>query len=218
MNAESDGPYSTYPTPWALPREYSLGGGSWLTKTYQALSCALHPILGETGRTQVQDLPEPEDSVPLSHQQDEDPSPGSDLSSPLYRGIHLQATWTTSTDEVLNFDVDNLLTNINRMADEMGGQLVKAMIEHISEICESTGNTIDASGRDFYETIIATAETMQLAFDANGKLLTKILASEGQHLELANKLPTADQEARLKVVIDSKREEWNAARRRRELP
>lgn len=215
------------PSPWALPREYSSAGGKWLTRAYQELARELHPVLGEVTRVQVHDLPEPKDEPPLSAPADqpalsgepsEEPSSDSDRSSHLYRGIRLQSEWTTSTTEILNFDVEGLLTNINTMADEMGSQLVKAMTEHISEICESTGNVVNAEGRDLYETLIETAENMELTFDADGELQTKLLVSETLFNQIAVTPPTADQEARLKAVINRKREEWNAARHRRELP
>lgn len=138
-----------------------------------------------------------------------------DMQSPLYRGIHLQHQWTTSADEVLSFDTDSLLTNIANAADVMGGQLVSAAAEHIGEICKQTGNVIDAAGRDFYDVLIEAAEQMQLAFDEDGVLQNSILS----HPDDAPKTPpTPEQEERLNAIVDRKREEWNAARGRRELP
>jgi hypothetical protein len=87
-------------------------------------------------------------------QPDGQPVPEAGLRSPLYRGIHLQHEWTTSVDEILAYDTDSLLGNIAQAADEMGGQLVRAMAEHISAICDQTGNVIDASGSNFYDAII----------------------------------------------------------------
>jgi hypothetical protein len=137
------------------------------------------------------------------------------MQSPLYRGFVLQHEWTTSVDEVLSFDTDSLLTNIATAADEMGGQLVSAAAKHIGEICEQTGNVIDATGRDFYDVLIEAAEQMQLAFDDDGVLQHSILS----HPDDAPKTPpTAEQEERLAAIVDRKREEWNAARGRRELP
>ncbi|MEC4841065.1 hypothetical protein R2360_16595 [Mycobacteroides chelonae] len=137
------------------------------------------------------------------------------LGSPLYRGIHLQHEWTTSVDEILSYDTDSLLSNIAQTADGMGGQLVRAMAEHISAICERTGNVVDAGGSNFYEAIIEVSEKMELAFDDEGKLKQQILLHPDN---LPEEPPTAEQEARLKAVIDRKREEWSAARSRRELP
>jgi len=194
--------------PWLFPREYALGAAKWLQSAIHDLSRITHPILGSTGRMTVSDLPEPQNES----------SSDSDLASPLYRGIHLQHEWTTSVDEVLSFDVDSLLSNIGAAADEMGGQLVKAMVEHISAICESTGNTVAADGRDFYEVIIETTENMELAFDEDGNLAQQILVHPDMYEKLAQNPPTAEQEARIKAIIDRKRDEWNAARRRRELP
>jgi hypothetical protein len=135
--------------------------------------------------------------------------------SPLYRGIVLQHEWTTSADEVLSFDTDSLLANIAIAADVMGGQLVSAAAEHIGEICEQTGNVIDATGRDFYDVIIEAAEQMQLSFDDDGVLQHSILL----HPDDAPRTPaTPEQEEKLKAIVDRKREEWNAARGRRELP
>lgn len=222
MHTEGGDPRSDIQAPSAVPREYNLAASKWLTRTYQELSRVLHPILGEVGRVALQDLPEPEDdsSKPLDAPSEPQAasSPDSDRSSLLYRGIRLQSEWVTSIDEVLNFDVDNFLSNVNGMADEMGGQLEKAIFEHISTICKSTGNQVDANGRDFYDTVIATAESMELSFDADGNLLTKIWTDEEQFNGLTDKPPTAEQVARLNAVIERKREDWDAARRRRQLP
>lgn len=143
------------------------------------------------------------------------PAPDVGLSSPLYRGIRLQYEWTTSVDEILSYDTDSLLSSIAEAADEMGGQLVRAMVEHISSICEQTGNVVDAGGRSFYDAIIDVCENMELAFDEEGNLRQQVLLHPDNQ---PKEPPTAEQEARLKAVIDRKREEWNAARRRRELP
>jgi hypothetical protein len=148
-------------------------------------------------------------------QPDGQPAPEAGLRSPLYRGIRLQHEWTTSVDEILSYDTDSLLGNIAQAADEMGGQLVRAMAEHISAICDQTGNVVDASGRNFYDAIIEVTETMELAFDDEGRIQQQILLHPDS---LPKEPPTPDQEARLKAVIDRKREEWNAARSRRELP
>jgi len=141
--------------------------------------------------------------------------PENHLQSPLYRSIHLHHEWTTSVDEILSFDTDSLLTNLHEAADQMGGQLVKAMVEHIGEICEQSGNVIDAQGRGFYEAIIDATEQMELTFDEKGQINQQILMHPDT---VPTEPPTADQEARLKAIIDRKREEWNAARGRRELP
>jgi hypothetical protein len=142
-------------------------------------------------------------------------APEAGLVSPLFRGIHLQHEWTTSVDEILSYDTDSLLSNIAEAADEMGAQLVKAMTEHISATCEQTGNVVDASGRSFYDAIIDVAEQMELAFDEDGQLKQLVLAHPNT---VPTTPPTPEQEARLKAVIDRKREERNAARSRRELP
>ncbi|WP_029106677.1 hypothetical protein [Mycobacterium sp. URHD0025] len=148
-------------------------------------------------------------------QPDSKPAPEAGLRSPLYRDIHLQHEWTTSVDEILSYDTDSLLSSIAQAADDMGGQLVRAMAEHISAICDRTGNVVDASGSNFYDAIIEVSENMDLAFDDEGKLRQQILLHPDN---LPKEPPTAEQEARLKAVIDRKREEWNAARSRRELP
>lgn len=137
------------------------------------------------------------------------------MQSPLYRSIVLQHEWTTNVDEVLSFDTDSLLTNIAAAADEMGGQLVSAAAKHIGEICEQTGSVIDATGRDFYDVIIEAAEQMELAFDDDGALKNSILMHPD---DAPHTPPTPEQEAKFATIISRKRDEWNAARRRRELP
>ncbi|TGD84354.1 hypothetical protein BayCH28_25970 [Mycolicibacterium sp. CH28] len=191
-----------------VPLEYIAGAMKWLDKAVDGLARCIHPILGSTGRETVRDLPPPGQS----------PSPGCDGAAMTFRTIRLTHEWTIDVKEVLNFDVDSFLEDVNNLADEFGGQLVSAMVEHISEVCESRSQTINAEGRDFFEVLIEVAETMELTFDEDGRLQTQLLLHPDTYARISERQPTAEQEMRLRSVIDRKREEWNATRRRCQLP
>ncbi|KUH82204.1 MULTISPECIES: hypothetical protein [unclassified Mycobacterium] len=203
---------------WIRPREYEIGAASWQDRALDDLSRAIHPILQAMTRETVRDLPEPKDrELP--------PLPPSDLvsestvESNLYRGFHVQHEWTWNTEDIIAFDVGSYMAHLFEAADSIGGQLANAMFEHISEVAEEHGQTINAHGRNFYDVLIEASEKMEPDFDEEGNPRPGLLAINPADAEkVFRDPPTPEQEKRMQEVIDRKREEWRASRARRKLP
>jgi len=92
------------------------------------------------------------------------------------------------------------------------------MLAHISEVCDASGQTIDAEGRDFVDVMIETLETIDISFDENGEHNLTIVMHPDTLAKLQDKQPTPEQEARIQQILERRREEWNASRSRHDLP
>jgi hypothetical protein len=193
---------------WVQASEYGVAASAWMSKTTDTLSRELHPILGSVRHERVADLPRPEDHAPETAQ----------LSSSLFQSIEASHLVTVDVHDALQGDVDSFLTMVFELADALGAQYVKGMLEHIGSICEASGQTIDATGRDFFDVIIATLETIDISFDENGEHNLTMLLHPDTAEKLRGKRPTPEQEARVQAVLERRREEWNVSRRRHDLP
>lgn len=213
------------PRPWIVPEEYEVGASRWLSRALDALKVSLHPLLGSFSREIVHDLPEPE---PRLHQPPEgaDPAESSsatgkgmpELASPLFRSIHITQEWVMSLEEAIYFDVEALLSRIYEGADELGGQLVHAMFQHISDICEANGQVVSAAEGSFHDALIDAIEKMDIGFDNDGTPTALIAMNHATFDKISSAPPTPEQEERLRIITEHKRKAWLAARRRRELP
>ncbi len=96
--------------------------------------------------------------------------------------------------------------------------MIRGMLEHISAVTDEYGNTIDASGRDFFDVFAETLETVEMTFDQEGRPNLTIVMHPDTMERLRGKQPTPEQEARINAIMDRRKEEWHASRRRRDLP
>lgn len=194
-------------SPPFVPEEYQAGAQSWASRAIRDLARALHPILAEVRGEPASDLPRPTES-----------GGGAGLSSPLYRSIDVQYQFSVNIVEVLEFDVDAFLGTLYSVADEFGGQLVRGMFQHISEVSEDNGQVISVGDRSMFDAFADALETMNVEFDEEGNH-GLILAL---HPDVARKLreigPTPEQEERVNQILKRKREEWRDSRRRSEIP
>lgn len=194
--------------PWIIPHEYEIGGVRWFSDAVHELERAQHPLLAQIPRVELADMPRPPpEGEPLPAE-----------ASPLYRPTVTKHEWTIRVEDVVNFNVEQLLADLNDMAQNVGSQMVKQFIEHVSEVSEDVGNVVSAEGRDFFDVYAESLETIEMSFDENGDHNLTLLVNPGTYDDLKDKTPTPEQEARINSIINRKREEWRAARRRRELP
>ena len=203
-----DTPDARSEEPWVMPREYDIGGVRWFSDASRELARAIHPLLAQVTREELVEGPPPRtEDAPLP-----------DEASSLYRPMAVRHEWTVSIEDVATFNLDQFLADLYALADSMGGQMVRGMLEHISAVSNEYGNTIDAGGRDFFEVLAETLETIDMAFDDKGRPNLTIVMHPDQVEKLRNKQPTAQQEARIDAILEQRKEEWLASRRRRDLP
>lgn len=194
---------------WAHPVEYSAAGAAWMRGSVMALAKELHPVLTEVFSEPVNDLPRPEDHAPDTEH----------LASPLYRGIAVRHEVAGDVRPMVAGDVEPFLSAIFELADEVGGQLTDGMFQHIGDVSDQYGQTVNVGAGGFVEAHIAALEAMDLTFDTDGNPnLPTLVTNSDVIAELAENPPTEEQQARMDAIIEKKREEWNASRRRQELP
>ena len=114
-------------------------------------------------------------------------------------------------------DFEGLHVEIATAAESMCSQMTKSILEGIGALCEASGQTIDGSGRSFWESYLETMETIALAFDADG---SPQMPTPVMHPDDVERLPPPpeDYQERLAEIVDRRRYEWMAARRTRRLP
>lgn len=211
MSDEDDAEVPDTDTPGRLQmpqREFEAGAQAWMRRAIDAISRELHPLLKEVRRETVSDLPAPisDGEAPPPH------------SSPNYRSLQMSFEWLVDINEPIEFDVDALLSRLFEAAESIGGDLTGGILGHISDICEEAGQVVNGAGRDLYESMIEAAHNVEFSFDEDGTPNHVVVMHPDLKAELEANPPTPDQEARMVAVIDRKRKEWNASRRRSDLP
>lgn len=179
-----------------------------MSEAVDVLSRELHPLLASVRRERVADL-----SLPIDHAPET-----ADLASPFFRGIEASHVVAANFQDAITGEVDPFLAMVFELADAFGSQLTQGMLTHISEICDASGQVIDAEGRDFIDVIIETLETIEMSFNEDGEPNLTVVVHPSTAEKLRNKKPTPEQEERIQQILERRREEWNASRRRHDLP
>lgn len=194
---------------WAAPDEFARGAEAWLGRVLKEWARELHPVLGLLGSEKVSDLPTQEE---IAHADPE-------LTSPLFRAITVAVDHSLSFDEVLTFDVSATLARFFEIADDWGGQLTRGVLGHISDVSDEYGQSIDGSGRDFFDVLIEAFESLEVTFDGDGEPeIPTLVVGPGVMDKMRTGSMTPDQERRMAKAMARKREEHRAAQRRPELP
>lgn len=193
---------------WAVPNEYSNAAALWVSDAVNSLSRELHPLLATVRREHVADLPRPDEHAPGA----------AELASPLHRDIEVSHRFTISVPDLVSGDVGSFLATVVDLADEFGRQMARGMLQHISDICDESGQTVSAAGRDLFDVIIESLETIDISFDEHGNHNLSLVTHPDTAREFASKTPTPEQQERMRAVLERRREEWDASRRRRDLP
>ena len=95
---------------------------------------------------------------------------------------------------------------------------MRCRFDHISEICAASGKTVNAQGHDYFDAMLETLETIDMAFDEDGKPNLTLVVHPETAKRIQEKQPTPEQQERLRLVLERRKEEWDASRRRRDLP
>jgi hypothetical protein len=124
-------------------------------------------------------------------------------------------------DDIAAGRIDALIATIDEAAEHHHNEMTKWVLENIERLTEATGNVIDASGRPMFDAIYEMFETIELTFEEDGSISKGFMWVV--HPDMAEKLKrfeaemTAEQRKQLDELIDRKREEFFARRRRRKL-
>jgi hypothetical protein len=125
-------------------------------------------------------------------------------------------------EDIAHSRVDALIATIDEAAGVQHETLTKALFGHLDTLTAATGNQVDAAGKSIFEALYEMFEKVELSFEEDGSI------SEGfvmvAHPATAEKIMRAQaeftpaQRKQLDDLIDRKRQEFFARRRRRQLP
>lgn len=133
--------------------------------------------------------------------------------------FRIEATGAVNVPAVIEGDLQDLHDAVANVAQQMLTQTMRAMFDQMRAVTDRVGTTIEASG-DLVETFIHLLEAVDIAFDDQGEPQFQIVASPegGDSLREALTQMTPDQIRRADQILERKREEYRATRRRRHLP
>ena len=132
-------------------------------------------------------------------------------------GVSLEATVELSIAEILAGRPAPLLAQLNAAGHKQAEALIGHLLGSISQITEATGNTVSAEGRPFFDALLELLETTDLTFDEDGKLEQVLVTHPDTAERIQGLEPTPEQSAALNALLERKRGEFDAAKRRRRL-
>lgn len=188
--------------------EFRRGAQEWMSRAVKQVAAEVHPLLAQIPTVALADQPQAPEDLNAAD---------ATRRSPSVRTIGVRHNWTISVEEVLAFDLDTLLANLYELADSYGDQLTRGLIKFMTDTTDATGQVVEASELGLIEGMIRAMEMMEFSFDQSGNHNVTMLVHPDMARSLSETTPTPEQQARIDAIIDRKRTEWNA-RRRRDLP
>jgi hypothetical protein len=195
------------PTPPASPLrldEYDLATREFFSEAVEAVSRAISPILGQIQREKVEVLPPSVNTMESGHVVRRDPL------------LHSAAV-SFSVNAGVQGDFSDVHAAIVETAEQFVASIMPSIFQHISEICDATGNVLSGADRPLWDAILEMLETIAISFDEDGN---PSLPSVVMHPDAAAKLgePPEGYEQKCNEIIARRRDEWLAGRRTRRLP
>lgn len=184
--------------------EYARATLQFFSDAVEAVARASDPILGQIQREKVEVLPTSLNTVDSGEILRLEPL----LSSALV---------TVSVSDAIRGDFSDAIVAIAETAEQFLATTMPNIYQHISDICDATGNVVSGTDRPTWDAMLEALETISITFDEDGN---PSLPSVVMHPDTAAKLgdPPAGYEARSNEIIVRKRDEWLAGRRTRRLP
>jgi hypothetical protein len=194
----------TTPTRFLALDEYDRATREFFSQAVDAVARASDPILGQIQREKVEVIARSTSTMESGEVVQRDPL----LSS---------ASISFSVPESIDGDFSGVVTAIADTADQFLATMMPNLFDHISEICDATGNVVSGKDRSIWDSMIEVLETIAISFDAAGN---PSLPSIVMHPDTAAKLgdPPEGYEDMVNEIIARRRDEWVAGRRTRRLP
>jgi hypothetical protein len=183
--------------------EYRRALTEFFGEAANAVARANSPLLAQIGVEQVEVLPPSQNTLPS----------GTVVQS---SAMAASSTVTFSVTEGVAGRFDEIHTAVAQAASDLESSIIPQMLDHISQLCEASGNVL-AAGDRFWDATLEMLETIDISFDEDGN---PSLPSIAMHPDTAEKVgnPPDGYEARFNEVLHRRRDEWLAGRRTRRLP
>lgn len=129
-----------------------------------------------------------------------------------YRKI--AAKWEISREEMMTKGPEAYLSRTEQVAKELNDQKAKQLIEKMEEVTQRTGNVVDAKSKPLSPDLILSAlDKIAIDFDELGNpIFPKLVLSPKQFEKIKTEIPKWEADptinARHKLIIEKKRQEW----------
>jgi hypothetical protein len=207
MDAPAEPPSTAaYLSVAAEPAEYEGATTLWIQQTIQHLMRARDPIYAQLRTETTENVPATK--LDLGGEQEFSVSP-----------FDVHVAGSIAIGPLIDGDFEDLHVQISSIADQRLEQTMRAYFSMISSVADRTGNTVDAHG-DAVEGLLAVLEKMDMTFGEDGMPALEMIVSPADADRIRAQLDalTAEQQQRFSDIINRKREEYFASRRRRRLP
>jgi hypothetical protein len=135
-----------------------------------------------------------------------------------FKPIAVTSKFKISTEAIVNCDVEQFLFSTDEAVDSERASLMPQFFQFVSDICEASGQVVDAQGQPFsWDFIIDLIDKVEMTFDENGRLLQTIVVSPDMLKIIEANPPTIEQQQLLDQLIDRKRDEFLAKKRSRRI-
>lgn len=137
--------------------------------------------------------------------------------------LQISSIFSVSLDEVPNLTAEKIKEKLDKVADEMAGQMMQNMISKIAQAADSVGNSINANGEPFLpDHFLQVLDRIDHSFTEDGTWIppTMIVAPDfmNKNKELIETYNNdAEFLAKRDAIIDRKREDWRAREAHRKL-
>lgn len=123
---------------------------------------------------------------------------------------------TLSVDDGISGRFDEIHVAIANAGADFSSQMTKSMLQHISDLCDATGNVVDTGRQSIWEAQLEALETVEISFGPDGD---PRLPSLVIHPDTADSMgePPEDFRERYEAIVRRRRDEWLAGRRTRRL-
>ena len=133
--------------------------------------------------------------------------------------IEVRAEIVLDARRISEGDFGSVYLSADTLGDAKGGALVRGMVEHLGQITEQTGNSLDAGGRPFsHDLFFEMLDAMDIDFDDDGQAQLQILTTPETGTKIAAlPPPTPEQQAHFDALMARKRQEHEGRRRTRRM-
>ena len=184
--------------------EYDRATREFFSEAVDAVARASDPILGQIQREKVEVIAKSMSTMESGELLQREPL----LSS---------ASVSFSVPDAIDGNFSDVVAAIANTAEQFLSSMMPNIFDHISEICDATGNVVSGKDRPIWDAMIEVLETIAISFDEDGN---PSLPSIVMHPDTAAKLgdPPEGYEEKVNEIIARRRDEWLAGRRTRRLP
>ncbi len=186
--------------------EYDTAALLFTGKTINELMRRRDPVLGQIRRYESDDIPNSQVTAPS----------GEVVGTSQ---ILCQMEFSMTMSDAVAGDLESFTLSLDTAAESGLQSLMPQIFAAIGQVCEATGNVVDATGQPFsHDIFLRLLESLEVHFDEEGNHnLTMVVHPDV--MEKIKKLPppTEEQDKAFEELMERKRWEFNESKRRREL-